>query len=148
MPRRPLVTLVLAVLLAGCGGDDKLSTDDYRAELRKICSESKRQRSEVQEPTRSTPEAIADYLTRLRDINATAIKEVDALEPPDELKAAHDRALRANREGREKVDAVIEELEGGGDPTQVLTEAREELKESSRVAGEAARALGVPECGN
>ena len=146
--RRPLVTLALATLLAGCGGDDKLSTEDYRAELRKICSASDRQTNEVQEPTRATPEAIADYLTRLRDINAKTIKDVEALDPPDELQAAHDRALKANREGRAKVDAVIEELEGGGDPTQVLTEARKELEASSRAAKQAARDVGVPECGN
>ena len=69
------------------------------------------------------------------------------LEPPDELKDAHERALEANRVGREKVDAVITELEEGGDPTQVLTEARDELQDSSEAAKKAGRDLGVPECG-
>ena len=146
--RRTLITLALTAGLVGCGGDDALSTEEYRAELRKICSESDKQTNGVQEPTRATPEAIADYLTRLRDINAKTIEDVEALEPPEELKAAHDRALTANREGRAKVDAVIEELEGGGDPTQVLTEARKDLEESSRAAKQAARDVGVPECGN
>jgi hypothetical protein len=146
--RSALVTVALAALLVGCGGDDKLSPEDYRAELRKICQESDRQTNGVQEPTRATPEAIADYLTRLRDINASTIKKVEELEPPDDLRGAHDRALRANREGRQKVDSVIEELEGGGDPTQVLTEARKELQESSEAARKAASDVGVPECGN
>ena len=146
--RRSLVPLLALAALAGCGGDDQLSTEDYRGELRELCEDANRRTNEVTEPTRPTREAIADYLTRLRDINAETIQRVEDLAPPDELQDAHDRALAANREGREKVDAVIGELEDGGDPTQVLTEARQDLEESSRAAQAAARELGVPECGN
>ena len=145
--RRFCVTLALTVLLAGCGGDDKLSTGEYRAELKKICQEANDRTQGVEEPTRATPEAIADYLQRLRDINVQTIEKVEKLEPPDALEGAHDRALEANRVGREKVDAVIQELEEGGDPTQVLTAARDELQESSEAAKKAGRDLGVPECG-
>ena len=146
--RRVLATLGLAAAFAGCGGDDQLSPEDYRAELRKLCQEAERKTNQVQEPTRATREAIADYLTRLRDINAQTIQRVEDLEPPDDLKDAHDRALKANRDGRAKVDAVIEDLEAGGDPTQVLTAARKDLEASSRAAKQAARDVGVPECGN
>jgi hypothetical protein len=145
--RRLLLTLTLAAALVGCGGDDKLSAGDYRAELKKICEETERKSNAVRQPTRATPEAIVDYLERLRDVNAESIEEVSDLEPPDELKDAHDRALAANREGREKVDEVIDDLEGGGDPTEVLSKARKGLEESSEAAQKAGRDLGVPECG-
>ena len=144
--RRAILTLTLALGITACGGEDRMSKEDYQAELRKICTESERKTDDVAEPTRATPEAIADYLQRLRDINADAIKKFEGLEPPEDLQGPHDRALTANREGREKVDAVIEELQGGGDPTQVLTEARRELEESSRSAKDAAQDLGVREC--
>ena len=145
---RPAVALALAAALAGCGGDDNLSAEEYRAELRKLCRESDRQTEAVAEPTRATPEAIANYLGRLRDVNARTIERVERLEPPDDLRPAHDRALAANREGRARVDAVIEELEGGADPRQVLAEARKDLQEASRAAKQAARDVGVPECGD
>ncbi|HEX8206962.1 MAG TPA: hypothetical protein VF587_12955 [Solirubrobacteraceae bacterium] len=146
--RRTVSICVLAAAFAGCGGDDKLSTDEYRSKLREICAESDKKTDQVSEPTRATPEAIANYLQRLRDVNADTIEEVEELEPPDELADAHERALDANREGREKVDAVIEELEGGGDPTQVLTEARKDLEDASQAAKQAGKDLGVPECGD
>ena len=105
--RRLFTTLALVVALAGCGGDESVSTKDYRAELEKICAESNKRTQYVQKPTRATSEAIADYLQRLRDINVQTIAKVEKLETPDELKDAHERALEANRVGREKVDAVI-----------------------------------------
>ena len=144
--RRPVTILALLVAaLAGCGGG--LSVDEYRSELRRICKDTERKSNAVQQPTRATPESIVDYLTRLRDVNAKSIEEFEELEPPEELEDAHNRALDANREGRRKVDQVIEDLEIGGDPTQVLTEARKGLQESSRKAQRAGRDLGVPECG-
>lgn len=144
--RRITLTLTLALVFTACGGEDRMSKEDYQAELRKICAESERRTNGVAEPTRATPEAIADYLQRLRDVNAQTIEQVEELEPPEDLQDAHDRALDANKEGREKVDDVIGELEGGGDPTQVLTDARKELEESSEKAKKAGEELGVPEC--
>ncbi|HEV2999547.1 MAG TPA: hypothetical protein VGW75_02315 [Solirubrobacteraceae bacterium] len=140
------LTLALAAALAGCGGEDKLSVDEYRAQLRTICKDAERRSEGVRQPTRATPEAIADYLTRLRDVNARTIERVERLEPPDELKGAHDRALEANRDGREKVDQVIDELKAGGEPAKVLSDARDELQESSAAAKRATRDVGVPEC--
>jgi hypothetical protein len=146
--RRAALTLTLVAALAGCGGDDRLEKDDYQSQLRDICIDSESRTNAIKEPTRATPEAIADYLTRLRDVNALTIKQVEELEPPEDLEDAHERALEANKEGRAKVDAVIKELEDGGDPTQVLTEARKDLQESSAAAKQAAKDVGVPECGD
>jgi hypothetical protein len=144
--RRLTLILTLALAFVACGGDDKLSTEDYRAEVKKICSDAQRQTKAVEQPTRATSAAIADYLQRLRDINAKTIGKIDELEPPDELADEHDRAVQVSREGRRQIDAVIEELKGGGDPAQVLTEAREELQGSSAESKAAGRALGVREC--
>ena len=144
--RRLAACLVLALTLVACGGDE-LSTGEYRSELRRICKDADQQTNAVEAPTRATPEAIVDYLTRLRDVNTRTIQRFAELEPPEDLKAAHERALAVNREGRKKVDAVIARLEKGEDPTVVLNEATRDLAESGEAAKKAGEDLGVPECG-
>ncbi len=67
------------------------------------------------------------------------------LRPADTLTDAM-RALSANREGVEEVLRLVNELERGGDARALLQGAQGRLSELSRRSGDAARALGVPEC--
>ena len=146
--RRPIAVLATAAMLAaaGCGGDDELSADDYRAEVRKICTEGNRQIDRIEEPTRATSQAIVDYFERLLRVNERNTERIEDLDPPEELKAAHARALKANQEGVEQVRKLIAELKKGDDPIAVLRGARDELERIGRQADKAARDLRVPEC--
>jgi hypothetical protein len=144
--RRALLTLALSTGLVACGGEDPMSTEDYRAELKTICEDSDKRSSAVEQPTRATPEAIANYFKRLRDVNVETIEQVEELEPPEDLADAHDSAIEANKEGREKIDEIIEELEKGGDPTTVLNDAKAELEDVTKRANDAAEEVGVPAC--
>jgi hypothetical protein len=149
MRRLPSVLLALCVLaLAACGGEDTMSPDEYRAEAREICRDADRATETVDAPTRSTSEAIADYFRRLLEANERATRRFQDLDPPDELRSAHEDALSTNRAGVQEVRRVIQQLEGGGDPREVLTGAQSRLQDLSRQAGEAAERLGVPECGD
>jgi hypothetical protein len=140
------LALLAALALGACGGDDRLSTDEYRAEARQICQDADRATEAVEEPTRATPEAIVTYFERLLSANERSTERFQELEPPEELQEAHDEALRTNREGVQEVRRVIRELQGGGDPRQVLTRAQGRLQELSTAAAGAAERLGVPEC--
>lgn len=148
MRRLTLVSALAAaaVALGACGGDE-VSAQDYRAEARTICQEADRATQGIRQPTRTTPEAIADYFRRLLEPTERATERFEALEPPEELQDAHEDVLRANREGIEEVRRLVAQLERDEDPRQVLTGAQERIRALTREADAAAARLGVPECG-
>ena len=141
-----ILTLAAATALVACGGDDAMSTSEYRAEAKKICTEADEATENVQEPTRATSEAISEYFKRLLEANDRTTKRFEGLEPPKDLEKAHQDALTANSDGVKEVRRVIDELEKGGDPREVLTGAQTRLQDLSKRSGDAARRLGVPEC--
>jgi hypothetical protein len=132
--------------LGACGGDEGLTTQEYRTQARQICQDADRATEAVEEPTRATSQAIVDYFKRLLQANERSTKRFESLDPPEELQDAHQDALQANRDGVREVRRVISELEEGGDPREVLTGAQTRLEGLSREAADAARRLGVPEC--
>ena len=140
------VLLVLTVALTGCGGGGGLSTDDYRAEARKICRDADRDSESVQEPTRATNAAIVDYFEQLLATNEKSTERFKALDPPEDLEKAHDAAVKANEEGATEVRRLIADLEDGGDARQILTAAQPRLQALQRTSDEAAGKLGVREC--
>jgi hypothetical protein len=143
---RLLLALLGSLLLVACGGEDTLTTNEYRTQARQICQDADRATESVEEPTRATSEAIVDYFRRLLRANERSTRRFESLEPPEELSDAHQDALKANRDGVAEVRRVIRELEGGGDPREVLTGAQTRLERLSGDAADAARRLGVPEC--
>lgn len=145
--RRPLVIVVAAALtLAACGGS-ALSTGEYRRQARAICTDADRASEKVTAPTRATNAAIADYFKRILAVNDRTTRRFEELEPPEDLQDAHEDALAANRAGVDEVRKLVAELEEGGDATAVLQDAPQRLEGLVRRSREAARRLGVPECG-
>ena len=146
--RRLLTVLTLAATTAllACGGDDSMSTSEYRAEAKKICTDADKATERVEEPTKATADAISDYFKRLLKANENTTKRFESLDPPEELQKAHDDALAANEAGVKEVERVVSELDKGGDPREVLTDAQTRLQDLSKKSGDAAKRLGVPEC--
>jgi uncharacterized sporulation protein YeaH/YhbH (DUF444 family) len=149
MTRRLITALVAAAVLAGCGGggdDEALSTDEYRKQARQICQDAGRETQAIEQPTKATNPAIADYFERLVASNERSTDRFRELEPPEELAKAHEDAVKANEEGAAEVRKVIGELEKGGDAREVLTKAQATLESLNQRADDAAKRLGVPEC--
>ena len=143
-----LAPLAAAALALGACGGDETSPEEYRTEARQICQEADRATERIRQPTRSTPEAIADYFGRRLEPNERAVRRFQELEPPEELQDAHDDAIAANRRGADEVRRVIRQLEAGEDPRQVLAGAQTNIRRLTREADRAADRLGVPECGD
>jgi len=145
MRRFAALAAVLALTLAACG-DDGMSASEYRAAAKKVCVDAEKATNAVEQPTRSTPEAIVDYLERLLAANERTTKRFEKLDPPDDLQKPHDDILSANREGAKTVRGVIRQLEGGEDARQVLQSSTSRLRELGERSNDAAKRLGVPEC--
>ena len=140
-------TCLLAVLaLAACGGDDSMSTDEYRAAAKRICVDAEKASNAVERPQRTTTESIADYLERLLAANERTIDRFAKLDPPEDLQRAHDDVLKVNRDGAKQVRDIVGELEGGGDAAEVLQSSTGPLRDLNRRSNAAAEKLGVPEC--
>ena len=146
MPRvLAALALILALGLAGCG-DDELSPSDYRAKAKAICQDSARETQKIEQPTRITAAALADYFRRQVAISERNVKRFDDLRPPKDLADRHDRLVRLGREGIDRVHAVVDAIDEGEDPRVVLTGAQKDLSRIGEEQKAAARALGVPEC--
>ena len=88
------VLLALALLAAGCGGDDGAAAEDYRGQANAICAEAKRQAAELPPPAGDTSEAVAEYAGARAPIVRDELEALSELEPPDELADGHEQLLR------------------------------------------------------
>lgn len=91
-PAIPAVLLVLA-LLTGCGGDDGPSADDYRAQLNAACERLAEAQARLPELARDEGLTVDQLRERAERNGERFAEEVDALDPPEELRDAHDRLL-------------------------------------------------------
>ena len=140
------ILLALVVLLAAGCGDDRLSQDEYRAEAKTICSESRREAERIEQPTRATPEAIANFFRRQLEITERNVQRFAELKPPEDFQARHDRLVRLGRDGIAQVRSLVKRFEEGEDPQEVLAGAGGELQRIGEQQKEVARELDVPEC--
>jgi hypothetical protein len=97
MTRSALFLLIALALVAGCGGDDRSSTEDFVADANKICREGAQRLEEV---TREQQESLGelDSLEKQQEAVASALESsakayepymdrLRELEPPSDLAA-------------------------------------------------------------
>ena len=97
-----------------------MSATEYRAEAKKVCIDAEKATEAVEQPTRSTPEAIVDYLERLlAGQRAARPQRFEKLDPPEDLAEPHDEIAEGQpRRRASEVRGVIDELEGGERPAR------------------------------
>jgi hypothetical protein len=149
--RRSFAVLAVAAAglsLAACGGgDDALTADEFRAEARKICAETREEMADSQRPTGSQREYARDLERRL-EINERGRTRLARLEPPDELVAARDSFLSANGDGIELTRQIADRLRRGERRTAVFTDVGPRIRAIAKRSADAAKRFGVPECGS
>ena len=100
--------LALVLVAAGCGGGGgkSLSKEEYSSQLNKICTQLNAKNKAI-----GDPQSIADVVTKgpqLQDAFQSAIDEVEGLNPPAELKDAHERFVSLGKQIHSKLDDLIE----------------------------------------
>lgn len=144
-----LAALALAVA-AGCGGDGgdsgTLSKAEYTDEGNKLCRDAVDAANEV-EPPRSAEE-IAGYVDRLFEVSFGYVEDFEALEPPEELRAAHEESVRLSKDSKRLVDDLVERLRAAKSPQTVLPREFQRLAATKefRRSQEVTRELGLDDC--
>jgi peptidoglycan/xylan/chitin deacetylase (PgdA/CDA1 family) len=160
MPGRWSVTaaaIASLALLAGCaGGDDGARRDEYVARGNEICRALAREFAELGVPPPPGTRRRALWELQAQQLAQRAYGRLEALEPPDELRAEHDRltaAVRLNREHlrllRNAAAANARELAEGvedGPAQREFQDLTAAIERDAQIAGERMRALGWEDC--
>jgi hypothetical protein len=130
MTRLALFLTTVLALLAGCGGDDSSSTEDFVADANRICREGEERLGEITRAQQESfgeldsleeqQEAVATALERSAEAYEPYMERLRALEPPSDL----DEGWTSFLGGVERAFGLIPEL---ADATRA--DRREELRD-------------------
>ncbi len=151
MSRQPHVFVFLAFLTgamglaaAGCGGgDDRLTREELIEEADATCADFDRQIEEIDEP--ESLDDIERYVQEIRPIVEEGTDELDALEPPEELRDEYDQWIEETRSAIDRFNE-LEEAAASGDEQRIQEVFQDagEGEEADRLAEE----MGFQECGS
>ena len=99
------LVLLVAAGCGGGGGGDELTAEEYSSQLNTICTELNDKNKAI-----GDPQSIDEVVTKgpqLQDAFQSAIDEVENLNPPDELKDAHERFVSLGKQIHSKIDDLI-----------------------------------------
>lgn len=136
----------LAILAAGCGGDDRLTADEFRDRAQAVCRAAERDVERLGRPSGSSSAAVADYFRRALSVAERRVAEQRELRPPEGLQDEQDRILEIQRQGMDVVRGLVDDLEEGADPREALTGVQDRLQGLESESDRLARRLGLDDC--
>jgi hypothetical protein len=143
MSLRPIaLTRTGAAALAACGGDDRLSADEYREQGNEACKAYEQRLGELSQP--SSLEDVPGYADDAQAELTELIDTLDELQPPDDLEQKHNELVRV---GRQSVDA-LGDLSAAGESGE-QEEVQKVLRDAARLdqrSDELSRSLGLTAC--
>jgi predicted lipid-binding transport protein (Tim44 family) len=107
------VTGALLLLVGGCGGKSQppLSKADYVKQMKVIGQTLSTSINSI--ATVKTPKAAATALTKVQDDLRTAADEMEKINPPDDVKDAHEKLTQAVSDFADQLGSVIDKLNNG-----------------------------------
>jgi hypothetical protein len=132
----------LVLLAAACGGDARLSEDEFQSQANAICDKYQKQLRELDEPT--SLEEIPDLVDQALVILNKEIDEISALKPPEELQGGFDKMIAASDKTKAAADDLSAAAKSGDQAAveKALDEGNAASKEADQLAG----SLGLDGC--
>jgi hypothetical protein len=108
----PLLLLGILLVVAGCGGSNRLSADEYKARLKTLDQEVSKAEAAAQHAVQSaaTVEQIRSALTRVAGAQQHVGDEVAKLKPPKKAEAANALLARAAHDLAAEIRDVVKKL--------------------------------------
>lgn len=142
--RRGLIVLAAAgaAALAGCGGEDRLSREEFQEQGNSICSKYEQEIDEIGTP--ASVEEIPAYVDKAIPIVEREIDEMRELNPPEEDQETFDELI----EEAENVVEAGRELGAAAEENDeaAIEQALNEGNAASDRADEHAQELGLTAC--
>ena len=135
---------MLALAIAGCGGDDGPSAEDYARDGNEVCRQAIADARDIERPSGDSSEAVAAYASAFLPIARTRLEGLEELEPPSDLERFHDRLIEEQR----RYVAAVETLADAADRDDRATAERaaQEGAQASRRSSVLYRELGLDTC--
>ena len=149
--RRATLVVLGALAVAGCGGDDGISRDEFAANAEEVCADLERQSEELSQNEPENVAQIVDFTQEARRTAEDAVERVRELEVPegDDGETARQWQDAVEKEAEEQLIPALDELEKAAeanDEQAILSAAQKiqgiEATESDRLA----RELGAEGC--
>ena len=143
----------LAVLaLAGCGGDDAPSKDDFVKAADDVCKDLEKQSQELQQSEPDNVQEIVEFARKARETTQQAVRDVRELEVPEGADGDKAKEWQAavTAEAENQLLPALDDLEKAAEANdeRALVAAAQKIDQleatrSDKLAGE----LGMKECG-
>jgi hypothetical protein len=141
-PQFALAVVALTMAAAGCGGED--SAEEYREQASALCTESLREAESITPPRGQS--GWDAFLRETLELARSYTRELEELEPPDELADLHEQVRRLNERAERLTERLRDDLAAGQPLRERLPEYLQGLITIARRDNRLAREMGVPEC--
>jgi hypothetical protein len=133
-----------ATFVAGCGGDDRLTREEFVSEAEAICEEFDQRVEDV--PDAESADDVERYVDELRPVIEDGLGELRALQPPEELEEQWNELMDKNDEALEVLDDLSQAAASADEAR--LQEISEEASRQDAETDRMARAIGLENCGS
>ena len=136
-PARTLLTLLVGLLIAGCGGDDRLTKDEYAQKVRAVYGDVQEAFQATNVPQGELAARVEAAQQQLRE----GADELEDVEPPEDVERAHEELVEGMRRYADDLDRLRNAAEEGDQRTIDDFNARIAQNEAVEQMAEAAEEM-------